>query len=205
MDHESHLDLRSLLRGNVNRLRYVVRFSTCHRAHDESVAEHSYYVSLYCLLIGKALWMSGFHEFSMSSLLGRALIHDLEEARTGDIPRPFKHSNPLLKDGIDQAGGIAMAQVMRDLLPEADAERYVNTWEHAKDDSFEGRILQFADFLSVLSYLAHEAMSSNRTITEHLDDMQDYMELFHDSKFKFLGRWINEAQQELSDLMRGVK
>ena len=41
------LDLKELLLGDPNRLRYVQRYSTSMVIHRENVAEHSYYVALY--------------------------------------------------------------------------------------------------------------------------------------------------------------
>lgn len=45
------LDVREMLGGDIARLRYIKRFSTCRTVGTETVAEHIAFVSLYCLFI----------------------------------------------------------------------------------------------------------------------------------------------------------
>ena len=61
----------------------VRRFHTHRRIKEENVAEHSFGVAW-------ILWLITEGQCS-AALLMEALVHDLAEQETGDIPAPFKH------------------------------------------------------------------------------------------------------------------
>jgi 5'-deoxynucleotidase YfbR-like HD superfamily hydrolase len=71
-----------------DRLNFVIRGGATKRYHtvqtltQETVAEHSFYVAMFCQLIA----------FPGASLLLAALAHDLAEHKTGDIPSPTKRA-----------------------------------------------------------------------------------------------------------------
>lgn len=190
------LDIREMLLGGPNRLRYVIRFSTCYRAHDESVAEHCFYVAFFCAQIID--WVH-LHcprlDVNEALVLRRALMHDLEEARSGDFPRPFKHSSAELKSHLDAAGAIALQKTVRPLWSNyaSRVEYWTREWEFAKDTTLEGRILEFADFLSCLSYLLQEMQGSNRTVGEHVESMKSYVSVFASEAFKFVRPLVDQA------------
>lgn len=235
------LNIREMLNGNPSRLRYVFRFSTSRVNRPETVAEHSYYVAFYCLLIGRwveenrcqYLYRQGqgvlegelgsIHNTSSftANLLQRALLHDLEEARSGDFPRPFKRSSPQLEAMLGEASLHAFRQVMSALgnihLDDADKvgpdittakasvwKEYCNCWLEAKDPSPQGLILEFADFLAVLSFLMGEGLGSgNHSIQEHVADMDTYFEKFSCSpEYDFIRPLIDQAAVLMKEVFK---
>lgn len=208
------LSIREMIDGNPARLRYTFRYSTSRVSAPESVAEHSYYVAFYSLMIGR--WYNNRPNrdpqdspVNIGLLLTRALVHDLEEARSGDFPRLFKHSTPELKQILDQASEVALAQMLEPLLPGPDvpgpasreAKHMLEIWRTAKDDSLEGRIIEFSDFLSVLGFMLQERDSGgNRNIDQHVADMSAYYGKFRESRFDFLGELVYQCD----DLMKEV-
>lgn len=192
------MNLRELLNGDSTRLRYVYRYSTCRSNKTETVAEHSYYTVLYTLLIGTWLRAQGV-SFNLELALSRAIVHDLEEARTGDMPRFFKHAEEETRVRLDDLGFKAFGVVVGAVFDEPRGAAPIKTglkalWKFAKDtDSVEGCLVAFADFLSVLSYLEEEAASGNLKLSEHVQGIQDYYNNFLHVEFNFLGDLVQQA------------
>jgi hypothetical protein len=66
----------------------VKRYSMETLARDESVLEHSGFVAVMCYLIGRSLLLP---DDAMGQLLVGAVIHDVDEAFTGDVARTVKY------------------------------------------------------------------------------------------------------------------
>jgi len=208
------LDLKKMLTGDVNRLRYITRYSTSLVLHRENVAEHSYYVALYSYLI--AVWVQANYpvrahtlqatedalEVHFAKVLCRALLHDIDESRTGDFQRPFKYSRPELKALVDEAAKDEFERAVAPIIPGSLAfvRSMVHNWEHAKDDSTEGSIVAFADYLSVLSHLYAEVGCSNYTVMDHYISLKEYSCNFRESKYDFLRPLVLQSEVILNDL-----
>lgn len=199
------MNIRELISGGPARLRYVFRYSTSRVQHPESVAEHSYYVALYALMI--ATWYGytysdGRGLFSLDKLLRRALLHDLEEARSGDFPRPFKHSSPEMEAILSAAGRQAFSQLIDKLTPvELIRRELKEEWFHAKDNSLEGRIVEFADFLAVLGFMMQEgAANGNQSIKDHVMAMEDYFANFSAPAYDFLRPLVDQAAVMMKEM-----
>jgi len=189
------LNLEKVLLGHVSRLRYITRCSGCFTVHKESVAEHSYYTTLYAMLIMQYL---AFDETAMLTGLMKAVVHDTEECRTGDIPRPFKYSNEAMRKHIEDAGRVASEQVLDEWF-DGDREdtRWCELsycWAYAKDDTPPGWVVGFSDYLSVLSYAAQEILNGNRTLFQHMGGIETYHEHFEQSKLPFEGVQAERAR-----------
>lgn len=193
------LSIKEMLIGMPVRLRYVDRFSTCRVMKKESVAEHSFYVAFYSLMIAwwcetKAAMRLG-SAVDLGLLFAKTLLHDIDEAATGDVPRFFKYSDATLKNHLDEVAQKGVYQIAKKLWDEASTiDRIESHWKNAKDDTTEGKILEFADFLSVLSYAAEEIRSSNFTMREHLTSMVEYYEKFTTEDFNFIRPLVEEAR-----------
>jgi len=136
------------------------------------------------------------HTIDVGLALSKALMHDIEEARTGDLPRFFKHSNKSLHEAIDRQGTMECEFILSRILGESigpNRIKFHSLWRDAKDDTLEGRIVSFADFLSCVSYVSEELRSSNSTMKEHLVSFTNYMEVYKDSRYEFLRPLIEEA------------
>jgi 5'-deoxynucleotidase YfbR-like HD superfamily hydrolase len=208
-----NLNIRELLDGRPSRLRYVFRYSTTRVQHPESVAEHSYFVVLYAMMIGRYIQLRDTRRqettpIQMGVLLQKAAVHDLEEAVTGDFPREFKHSSDELKKMLTKAASIGFRQLAVAILDDDDpdynmgAEKLIKLWETSKDDSLEGSIIEFVDFLSVLSYVMQEgATANNKIITRHIDSMEKYFAVFESSKYNFIRELVDQAGEMLEELV----
>lgn len=187
-------NLEQLLNGESNRLRYIERFSTCFKAHSESVAEHMYFTSWYSLVIGWWLLEHG-EELDLQLLLSRAIVHDLEEARVGDLFRPFKHSTPELKKLIDEQSAVELEKVANPVLGDSFAEHIRILWENAKNtESIEGCVLAFSDFLSVLGYMWQELSVHNSTIQEQRSNITEYFQEFQQPCYEPIRPLVEQAR-----------
>lgn len=189
----AQLSLRELLTGEPNRLRHVVRFGNCHKIQKESVAEHCFYTVFYAFMIGCWLRGNGF-SVDMGVLLAKATIHDMEEARSGDFPRPFKYSSPEIKAALDRASIFAFNQCMGKVVGLADLDELRDVWEASKNGTIEGRIVALADYLSVVGYLWLEVQGSNLTMQQHVNDMAEYAKEFEKAEYDPMRPLVNEAK-----------
>lgn len=193
------LNMRELLCGDPARLRYVVRFGTCFRMHDESVAEHSFFVCYYAAMLGR--WWEQQHGKGLNwqHMMSAAAVHDGEEGLTGDIPRPFKYVSPTVTDSVNDAASVALLHSMEVLHGEGcgDAAYWHHLWDTAKDmKTAEGRIVAFADFLSVLSWAYTELLvAKNALLRKQLSGMLPYYEQFTGNPY-----FVEEFQPLLEQL-----
>lgn len=207
----NQLNLKTMLTGEPNRLRHIVRFGNCHKIHKESVAEHSYFTVFYSLMIGA--WLQGQvrenpegitnqYVLNMGKLLARATLHDLEEARSGDFPRPFKYSSPEIKSALDKASVFAFRQCVAGLsFWTPDLAILETLWSSAKDETIEGRIVRFADYLSVVAYLWLEIQGSNLTMRQHVSDMAKYAEEFDGPEYDCMRPLVSEAKELVKEFL----
>lgn len=124
------------------RLSKLIRYNHRHRIKNESVAEHSYYVVLYCL---KICHDYGLDEATTNRVLIKAIVHDLPEIVTSDVPYDVKQNMPELNKLLEQAE----VEFYRTKYPEYFDIIYNN-------DELEDLIVRYADALSVMQYSLNE-------------------------------------------------
>lgn len=137
----------------------VNRYSMNHLNRSESVLEHTGGVCLLSLIIGLE-----HGDVDMGELLMKAAVHDLEEAKIGDIANPVKYHNASILKEIQKVGLSAIQEISNNLeLPDI-----AEIWINSKDDTIEGRIVRLADVISVLAKIYEEAvMYSNISFVEY--------------------------------------
>lgn len=191
------LNLKELLIGDLNRLRYVQRYSTSMVMHRENVAEHSYYVGLYAYYLVRWVYTNTDEAPRTVDILTRAMFHDVDEARTGDFQRPFKYSNPELKEMMDRAAQHEAGIVISAPLPDDSMflQDALNSWRCAKDKSIEGCIIALADFMAVVSYLWQEAAYACPTLHLNYTTLLAYIHTFDDVSYEPLRPIIRELAE----------
>lgn len=190
------MNIKKLLVGHAIRLKYVSRFSTCRTLHKESVAEHVFFTTLYSLVVGE--WIERTYDININfrKLLSRAILHDLEECITGDIPRDFKHMDADLNKHINEMAEQGFQKVIESLFQFGSVSVWTSTWKNAKDDSIEGKILAFADFLSVVSYVYEETrIAKSLVLKEQLTSMGDYCKAFAAKKYKMFWPLVTQVHE----------
>jgi 5'-deoxynucleotidase YfbR-like HD superfamily hydrolase len=197
----SGVNLRELMTGILTRTRYVHRWSTFHTLHKESVAEHSFFVAFYVLVIGS--WLNQDRiRINLDMVLQRALVHDLDEAYSGDFIRSFKHSSPELKQALDDAAQSFHRKICEAVVDGIVAADMHHSWQVAKDETMEGRLLAFCDFLSVASYAVLERMAGNTHISQESTHLLEYAQTFFTEDFDFLSPLTVQAYELIQEVMK---
>lgn len=199
------LDLKEMVAGIGNQLRYVDRYATCRRNHKENVAEHQFYTAFYTLLIGQHLRAAG-REFDTGMAVVKALIHDVEEHYTGDVVRPVKHANADTQKGFEKTGSDFTEKFFKALTKDKVISHWLfATWRNAKDRSDEGCVVKFADFLSVLAYLDQEVRSGNLLVMSNVIQLKAYREKFAGEEFSFIRPLVEQAYKMVDYLDNSIK
>lgn len=128
-------------------LKKIIRYNHRNRLQDESVAEHTCFVSLFCLKIMSQLNLT--HEQERQVLI-LAALHDTCESRTSDIPHDVKANYP----------------EMQAILDKIEKDYYEEHWKTYigdvyKPDEMVYNILKLADAYSVYQWVLNEKALGN--------------------------------------------
>ena len=132
----------------VGRLKMIPR--TGWRFHglpqSESVAEHSFRTAVLAMALGDALRRRGVR-LDMEKLLRMALLHELPEARIGDIPFPaFQFLPEEVKEEAERRAMEAMVEGLGEI-----GEEYLKLWEEFEErGSLEAKVARAADKLELM-------------------------------------------------------
>jgi putative hydrolase of HD superfamily len=111
----------------------------------ESVADHSFGVALIAMLLADRARACGL-DVNSERILRMALLHDLTEARTGDLPNTIKRYFD--RDALHDADALAAREMLDDLELGAS---YLELWqEYEERKTLESRIVKIADKLDLL-------------------------------------------------------
>lgn len=128
-------------------LKKIIRYNHRSRLQDESVAEHTCFVSLFCLKIMAQLNLT--HEQERQVLI-LAALHDTCESRTSDIPHDVKANYP----------------EMQQILDRIEQDYYKEHWKNYlgevyKPEPIVYNILKLADAYSVYQWCLNEKAFGN--------------------------------------------
>lgn len=130
---------------------------------SESVAGHSYGVAFICMVLAQQID----HPFNMERLLSMAILHDLPEAITTDIPSPVKRFMP------KQDGEPIKTQIERNAWREMTEnlpfqEAWLALWEDGvQRETAEGKLLKDADQLDMyLQAMRYEQQTGNQRLSQ---------------------------------------
>lgn len=129
----------------------VKRFHTHTRLVDETVGHHS--ANVCAILIALDPNVS-------RELLLEAILHDVAEAHTGDVPAPAKWACPVLKAALDDAED--------DYIMQSGIPRYYLTLEDTK-------LLKAADMLDLILSSTEEVNRGNKYAEKLVSNGWDYI------------------------------
>lgn len=139
--------LRGLSLVNRWNFHYVIK--------HENVAEHSFWVAIYAMLISDLMELPV--ETKMLILRG-ALTHDWEESVTSDLPSLVKRDYKEQWRVVEERGWEnLMENIGSDFL------RYKSAWLLSREDTEVKKIIKAGDLLSRMFYAHDERMRGNRT------------------------------------------
>ena len=138
----------------------IIRYNNRTRLQNESVAEHTCFVSLFCLKIMAQLNLD--HETERQVLI-LAALHDMAESRTSDIPHNVKANYPEME---------LILENIEEKYYEENWEKYIEVVYGHNDLVYN--IIKLADAYSVYQYCMNERNLGNHSSDneEILDEVQ---------------------------------
>ncbi|WP_261852326.1 HD domain-containing protein [Clostridium folliculivorans] len=138
-------ELRSILEliNFSEKLKYELRHSYLSNGRQESVAEHSWRLSLMAIMIEKHLTKP----IDLEKLLKMTIIHDLVEAEVGDIPT-FDTMNNEIKKNMKHKNEIRAIEKIRDMIGGILGNDMYDLWmEFEEKETYEAKIANGLDKL----------------------------------------------------------
>lgn len=136
----------------VYNLKFIQRYSITPRITNETVAEHSFFVTTYVMELYKD------YKFDLNKAVQMAIIHDFAESFIGDITLSTKTMCPDLVEAVSNAE----KEVMFQNFPSFIYELYR---EYEQRTSVESLIVKLADTMQVKQYTGNEIELGNNSIT----------------------------------------
>lgn len=134
--------------NQIYNLCFIKRYSIIPRIHEESIAEHSFFVSAIVIKLHEDYY------FDLGEALTMAVIHDWTESYTDDITIATKKMFPGIAKAVDKAEGtIAKLEF---------SSAIYSIWKTYKDgNTIEAKIVKYADILQVIQYAQNEVKMGN--------------------------------------------
>lgn len=141
-------------------LGHVIRWNVAPRLHNQSVAEHSYYVALYSEKLCTLLRVD---PVDYRATISYALHHDMPEIVTSDIPGPAKRAfaDP---DKLEEYEDLLM-------------EKIGLTGEHRAPTDLVSRIVKAADTIDAYFWLSMEVARGNQMLIAERNIAKDRMRM----------------------------
>ena len=195
-----------------NRLGCIIRFNNTPKVANESVAEHSFYVTFIAMLLADYL-AEARPDVNPERVMRLALLHDLEEVISGDIISIIKQGD--LRKALDEINVKSMTHILKDMEPEIQRS-YFDLWSEAKDKTtLEARIVEAADIIAACAYCLKEVHLGSyyfretleflvKKILRYLSALPELREVFRAISEYALG-YLTEDKKILDDLNRAVR
>lgn len=149
---------------DIRRLSAVWRYSSIPVVAYENTAEHSFYVAIYAAMIHLEISTD---ESILGAIVMAAIMHDVPEAVTGDIVRPFKYSSEELRKEVNAAEQRLLGRVpwrIRNLFSASDRMSTMEGPDGEEIGDYVETVVKAADFLSLFQYMRREAAKGNLEI-----------------------------------------
>ncbi len=153
----------------------IQRYSQLHLLKSESVMEHTGFVCLFTYTMCEEInsVSPDAHKLNTGNALKKAIVHDIDEVITGDIPRPTKYYNDDSIALFEKMAEAGIDQIINEL--QIDDLDMKNDWKQSKSGR-EGAIVAFADLSSVVYKLWEEIiMLGNRKLFRQSKEVSKYM------------------------------
>ena len=134
--------------SQIYNLCFIKRYSVIPRLHEESIAEHSFFVAAIVVKLYDE------YDFDIGRALTMAVIHDWTESYTDDITIATKRAFPGIARAVEEAECLIAETEFSDLT--------FDIWrEYKKSITIEAKIVKYADTLQVIQYAQSEINLGN--------------------------------------------
>lgn len=144
----------------VRKLNNMGRWSNEYMHSRTTVSEHLFFVTQIGQMLGVIEEENG-NNIDWKLLYEKLINHDVPEAMTGDIINTMKYRESKFKALVDKIEDELVEEELVENLDSPYKERYRNMLTNFKDDTIEGRILNYADRIDALLECVYELKLGN--------------------------------------------
>lgn len=142
--------------NTVGNLKKTIRYKSAHRMPKESVADHTWRLTLMSFVIADELGL----KIDVTKAMEIALIHDLAEAITDDIDALLIYNNKFSSEKKQKMENEAMKK-LKSILPTKTGNKIIKLWrEYDNQSSIEARYIYALDKMEALTYLSETGYKS---------------------------------------------
>lgn len=141
---------------NVYKLSNIIRYSQQHKIKNESVAEHSFYVTWF---VNRICTKYQLCDRMRLMALETALLHDIPEVITNDITYDVKRMIP-------EVSGLLQPYEEEIIQEHSERAHKILFNPESYEEQLAKAIVKHADILSVLQYCQHEETLGNKSFIE---------------------------------------
>jgi len=164
-----------------DRLNNLSRWNGIRRIKEESVAHHSYIVTLFARIIAESVFVSSDDRLMVTT---KAIFHDWDEIITGDITHDVKYNDfngEILRNALDAFAKAAMKEKFNSGTR---SEGLITGYSVGNIPKYIEKIVKVADWLSMAFYLKMEVSLGNQSM---------------DTIFRYCNNHINQACKEAKE------
>ena len=131
------------------KLKHLIRYNSRPKIQNESVAEHSFFVSVIALKISRELKLS---DEQILKILIKSILHDIPEMDLNDITHDVKEK-------------LQLRQLLKKYEDNFYFQKFNEEYElmSNNDDDIINNVVQLADILSVKQYIDEEMILGNQS------------------------------------------
>ncbi len=177
------------------RLKFELRHSYTSSGRQESVAEHTWRMSLMAVLIEPLLKQ----KVDTARLLKMIILHDLVEAEAKDISALDVLRNPEIKLQKEEKERQAIQNLRKILKDTNGQEIYDLFYEFEGKETYEAKVANALDKLEVQLQHNHADFSTWEEIEHDMSYMMDKHVLFDETLFELKRQIENEAEQKMKN------
>ena len=175
------------------RLKFELRHSFTSSGRQESVAEHTWRMSLMAVLIEPLLTT----KIDTARLLKMIIIHDLVEAEAKDISALDVLRNPEIKSEKTKRERQAIEHLKEALINTNGEEIYTLFYEFENKETYEAKVANALDKLEVQLQHNHADFSTWEEIEYDMCYMMDKHVLFDETLLELKNQIEKEAEQKM--------
>lgn len=191
----------------LSRMKYIPRWALMRNANNESLSEHSLETAILAhalVVLHNARFLpEGEPPISAERVATLALLHDVPEVLTGDLPTPVKYHSPQVRDAYRQVEESACASLLT-LLPEDMRSEYQDLLVPSEDEASLWSYVKAADKLSALIKCMEERKAGNCEFLAAAASTMDKLKNMHMPEVDcFLAEFLPAYEQPLDGMIGG--
>jgi len=177
---------------SLNDLERIIRCPGRFKFEEHSVSAHSWKVVQYAKTLADIEEMNGI-AVDWKKLYEITSSHDYGEIFIGDIKTPVKHYSLELRSLLQKVEEGMIAHFIEEHIPDEFKPTFHRQLREGKDDSVEGRILEFADKLDQVYEAFAELQRGN---TE-----KEFIKMYHDALVKIKNLQLHSVRYFLQHIL----